>query len=95
MSSAQATNIADNDQVRVTVWTFEDSGAATGQHVHEFDYVVVPVTGGTFRVTEPDGAAREITQVPGLPYLGTQGTAHDVASSGDERAIFVEVELKR
>jgi hypothetical protein len=94
VSAAQPTTAADTDQTRVTVWTFEGSGSATGQHVHEFDYVVVPVTGGSFRVTQPDGAVREMTQTAGLPYLGTKGTAHDVANDGTEQAVFVEIELK-
>ena len=60
----------DNDQVRVTTWTFEAAGAATGRHRHEFDYVVVPITGGTFEVVDPDGGSRRMEQVAGTPYLG-------------------------
>lgn len=95
MSAAQPATVADNDQVRVTVWTFDAAGAATGQHVHEFDYVVVPISGGTFVVTPLDGAVREMTQTAGLPYLGTQGTAHDVTNVAGQDAVFVEIELKR
>ena len=86
---------ADNDDVRVTTWTFEASGAATGHHRHEFDYVVVPVTGGRFEVVDVDGSVREMDQVSGSPYLGTAGTAHDVVSAATQRAVFVEIELKR
>ena len=32
----------DNEKTRVTLWTFEP-GEDTGQHVHEYDYVVVPM----------------------------------------------------
>jgi beta-alanine degradation protein BauB len=85
----------DNDQVRVTTWTFEAAGAATGRHRHEFDYVVVPVTGGTFTVTDVDGTVREMTQVAGSPYLGAAGTDHDVVNAGERAAVFVEIELKR
>jgi beta-alanine degradation protein BauB len=74
MSAAQPTGTADNDQVRVTTWTFGADDATTGPHRHEFDYVVVPVTGGTFMVTETDGSLREMTQEAGSPYLGP-GTA--------------------
>jgi hypothetical protein len=95
MSAARQVTIADNDQVRVTTWTFESAGAATGQHVHEFDYVVVPITGGTFIVTGADGSVREMTQAAGSPYLGVHGTAHDVASSSGSAAVFVEIETKR
>ena len=95
MSSTQSTVMADNDQVRVTTVTFGAEGATTGPHRHEFDYVVVPVTGGAFLVTESDGSLREMTQVAGSPYLGVAGTAHDVANKAGQEAVFVEIELKR
>jgi len=95
MSSAQPTVAADNDRVRVTTLTFGAEGATTGPHRHEFDYVVVPVTGGAFLVTETDGSLREMAQVPGSPYLGSAGTAHSVANTPGQEAVFVEIELKR
>ena len=60
----------------------------------EFDYVVVPVTGGTFAVVLPDGTQRQMTQVPGAPYLGSAGTEHDVISAGEGERAFVEIEYK-
>jgi len=95
MNAAQPTVMADNDQVRVTTVTFGAEGATTGPHRHEFDYVVVPVSGGAFLVTETDGSLREMTQIAGSPYLGAAGTAHDVASTAGQEAVFVEIELKR
>ena len=94
MAEARATVGVDTDQVRVTTWTFDGPGAAIGRHRHEFDYVVVPVTGGTFTVIDPDGSEREMNQVAGAPYLGTAGTEHDVVSAGEGEAVFVEIELK-
>ena len=85
----------DDERVRITTWTFEADGDNTGPHVHEYDYIVVPVTGGRFAVTNPDGTTHELTQHAGTPYLGTAGTAHDVANSNGARAVFVEIELKR
>jgi hypothetical protein len=95
MTVAQHTIDAENDKVRVTTWTFGAAGEATGEHRHEFDYVVVPVTGGRFKVVDLDGSTREMDQVAGTPYLGTAGTAHDVIYVGGEEAVFVEIELKR
>jgi quercetin dioxygenase-like cupin family protein len=95
MTLGRAVVSLDNDQVRVTTWTFEAAGAATGQHRHEFDYVVVPVTGGTFTVTDVDGSIREMNQVAGLPYLGAAGADHDVVNATNRDAVFVEIELKR
>ena len=95
MPEAHGNVSVDNQRVRVTTWTFDGPGAAIGQHRHEFDYIVVPVTGGTFRVLELDGSEREMEQVAGSPYLGKVGTEHDVVSAGDGEAVFVEIELKR
>jgi quercetin dioxygenase-like cupin family protein len=95
MTEAHAVVNVDNDQIRVTTWTFEAAGDAIGQHRHEFDYVVVPVSGGTFTVIDLDGSERQLDQVAGSPYLGTAGTAHDVVNAADEEAVFVEIELKR
>jgi hypothetical protein len=93
VTEAEPTIVIDDGRIRVTTWTFREGGASTGPHVHGHDYVVVPVTGGTFIVTGADGAVREMTQHAGVPYRGTAGTAHDVANGGEQPAVFVEVEL--
>jgi beta-alanine degradation protein BauB len=95
MTEARWAVSVDNDQVRVTTWTFDQAGAATGRHRHEFDYVVVPITGGAFTVTDVDGSVREMNQVAGSPYVGTAGTTHDVVNRSGQGAVFVEIELKR
>ncbi len=94
MSTAQSSTTEDNERVRITTWTFSAEGAATGQHRHEFDYVVVPVTGGTFTVTDTDGSVREMTQTAASAYLGTAGTDHNVTNATEQEAVFVEIELK-
>ena len=35
-----------------------------------------------------------MTQQLGVPYLRTAGAVHDVTSTNDSEAVFVEVELK-
>ena len=95
MTKARGTVSVDDDRVRVTTWTFAAAGVATGRHRHELDYVIVPITGGTFTVIDLDGPEREMEQVAGSPYLGTAGTEHDVVSVTDQAAVFVEIELKR
>jgi beta-alanine degradation protein BauB len=92
--TAHSTTHADDDRVRVTTWTFQD-GEDTGHHRHEYDYVIVPVTGGTFAVVDPGGATREMTQEPAAAYTGREGTEHNVINRSGRAAIFVEVELKR
>jgi hypothetical protein len=95
MSPAETTTVIDTEQVRVTRWTFGADGDATGWHVHQYDYVVVPVTGGTFTVAEADGGTRELIQEAGSPYVGSAGTEHDVVNASGGSAVWVEIELKR
>jgi beta-alanine degradation protein BauB len=94
VSAGQATTNADDDRLRVTTWRFEE-GEDTGHHRHEYDYVVVPITGGTFQVVQSDGATREMTQEAAGAYLGPAGTEHNVINRSGRTAIFVEIELKR
>ena len=93
--SAAHTRVVDDERLRVTTWSFDEDGEAIGWHVHEYDYIVVPVTGGTFAVTGPDGSRRELIQQAGVPYLGSAGTEHDVVNASGRPAVFVEIELKR
>jgi beta-alanine degradation protein BauB len=94
MPIARSTRTVDDERVRVTTLTFAD-GDETGDHRHEYDYLVVPVTGGTFTVIEHDGSTRELAQQAGLPYLGRAGTEHNVINASGRAATFVEIELKR
>jgi quercetin dioxygenase-like cupin family protein len=94
MAIARSETTADDERVRVTTLTFAD-GDETGDHVHELDYVVVPVTGGTFAVTDRDGSTRELAQAAGRAYLGRAGTDHNVVNRSGRTAVFVEIELKR
>jgi quercetin dioxygenase-like cupin family protein len=93
MEQAEACLIVDSGRVRVTSWTFQP-GQATRMHRHELDYVVVPVSGGSFTVTGPDGASSEMRQEAGQAYARQAGVEHDVANAGPRTAVFVEVELK-
>ena len=93
MERADAEIIIENERVRVTAWTFAP-GQATGMHRHELDYIVVPVSGGTFAVVAPDGTTTDMQQRAGLAYAGLAGAEHDVAVAGPQHAMFVEVELK-
>ena len=94
MAIARTTRSAEDDRVRVTTLTFED-GDETGDHRHEYDYLVVPVTGGTFTVIERDGSTRDLVQEAGAPYPGKAGTEHNVINASGRAATFVEIELKR
>jgi quercetin dioxygenase-like cupin family protein len=94
MALAESDIVIDDEQVRATRWTFVD-GDETGHHVHEYDYCVVPLTGGTFTVTHDDGTTSELIQRAGVPYCGAAGTSHNVTNSGGSTAVFVDIELKQ
>ena len=64
--SARPTVQVDNDRVRVTEWRFA-SGAATGWHRHEHDYVIVPMTTGRLRITNREGREPARTSLPARP----------------------------
>ncbi|MDO9398287.1 MAG: cupin [Herbiconiux sp.] len=93
MADARGETTIDDERVRVTTWSFENAGDSTGFHVHEFDYVLVPITGGTLTAVAQDGSSRTLTQVAGSPYTGVAGLAHTVTADADG-IVFVEVELK-
>lgn len=90
---AISTVLIDNDRVRVTRWRFAP-GAATGWHVHEWDYVIVPLTAGTLELVEPDGA-RDSHLTVGAPYFREAGVEHDVVNTNEHDFTLIEIELRQ
>ena len=80
-----------NARVIVTEYRFAP-GAETGHHVHEYDYVVVPLTTGKLRLDEPTGS-REVNLQAGVSYTREKGVSHNVINANDFEFRFVEVEL--
>jgi len=83
----------ENERVIVTEWRFAP-GADTGYHVHDHDYVVVPLTSGTLRLEEPAGV-RDARLEAGASYARPAGVAHNVINANDFEFRFVEIELKQ
>jgi quercetin dioxygenase-like cupin family protein len=81
----------DNEWVKVTQWCFAP-GAETGYHVHEYDYVVVPLASGILRLEEPTGV-REARLETGVSYARSHGVAHNVINANDYELSFLEIEL--
>ena len=50
---AKSKIMIDNSRVRVTKWIF-DPGDETGEHIHEYDYVVVPMRDGILKIINED-----------------------------------------
>ena len=90
-SAATAEQQLDDGVVRVTKWSFPP-GSETGAHVHEYDYVVVPITNGALTI-EADGVTTSAPLTIGESYQRGKGVAHNVANDGDALVSFVEVEL--
>ena len=81
----------ENDRVKVTEWRFAPA-AETGHHVHEHDYVVVPLTNGALRLEEPAGT-RMAQLLMGVAYAREKGVAHNVINANDCEFRFLEIEL--
>jgi quercetin dioxygenase-like cupin family protein len=93
MAKAVGTVQIDNERTRVTEWRFAP-GAETGEHVHEFDYVIVPVLSGKLKIVHPDGSETISELEAGVSYFRQKGVHHDVINANDFEFSFVEVEFK-
>lgn len=83
----------DNDTVRITRWHLPP-GSETGAHVHEYDYVVVPIKAGTLTIIEDDGSRVAAPLGVGESYFRRAGVSHNVTNIGQDPIVFVEVEIK-
>ena len=89
---AVPTRQLENERVIVTEWRFAP-GAHTGWHVHQFDYVVVPMTTGRLSLDTPTGSATA-DLASGRSYARGKGVEHDVINDNAFEFVFVEIEIK-
>ena len=89
---AQAILRVETGRVRVTEWRLP-SGDATGRHIHEYDYVVVPLTGGELTIVDPAGNSTKFATETGGAYARQKGVEHNVFNLSDKEIRFTEVEL--
>ena len=82
----------DDGRVKATEWSFVP-GAETGWHVHEFDYVIVPLTDGRLLLEEPGSTARKAELTHGIPYARKAGVEHNVVNDGAGEMRFLEIEI--
>jgi len=83
----------DNERTRVTKWAFAP-GAETGFHVHEMDYVVVPLLDGRLQLVSPEGEETFADLKSGQSYFRRAGIQHNVINANDYDFAFVEIEFK-
>lgn len=81
----------DNGIFRVTKWTIEP-GDAIPMHVHDYEYVVVPVVSETMHVVNADGSEIVANIRTGESYTRPSGAEHTVENRGSRTVEFVEVE---
>lgn len=93
MSIATSTVQVDNDRTRITEWRFAP-GAETGEHVHEYDYAVVPMMDGFLKIVASDGSESMGELKEGQSYFREKGVCHNVINANDFDYSFVEIEFK-
>lgn len=82
----------DNGIFRVIRWTITP-GDAIPLHVHEHDYVVVPLVSDTMYVVNSDGTEIAAEIRAGESYTRPAGARHTVQNRGSTNDIvFVEIE---
>tara|TARA_B100000963_G_scaffold131858_1_gene114890 strand:- start:137 stop:436 length:300 start_codon:yes stop_codon:yes gene_type:complete len=83
----------DNERIRVTEYSFNDN-EETGFHVHQYDYIVVPQTNGQLLLIDDKGEETTATLLRGQSYYRQAGVSHNVINDGDEKLVFIEIEIK-
>ena len=90
---AKSNLMIDNQKTRVTKWSFE-IGDETGQHIHEYDYVIVPLLDGELKIIDKDGSITLSKLSKGVSYFKNKGVNHNVVNNNDFPYSFVEIEFK-
>jgi hypothetical protein len=93
MISAKSDVQIDTAEVRVTEWRLAP-GSATGHHIHEMDYVIVPITASEMTIVAPSGERSKAQLAIGKSYFRKAGVEHDVLNETTTEIVFLEVELK-
>jgi beta-alanine degradation protein BauB len=83
----------ENEWAKVTEWRFAP-GAETGFHVHQYDYIVVPMTSGVLRLEDGAGST-EVRLTSGVSYAREKGVSHNVINANAFEFRFLEIEMLR
>ncbi|MCI4657217.1 cupin [Cryobacterium zhongshanensis] len=83
----------DNGIFRVTKWTIAPNDGIP-MHVHEFEYVVVPLVNDSMRVLNSDGSEVLAEIRLGESYTRPAGAEHTVVNPGGNTIEFVEIEKR-
>jgi len=92
--SAKPSIQIDNDYVKVTEWFFPPN-SETGMHIHDMDYVVVPMTTGNLTIESNDHNFSKANLISGQSYSREAGVHHNVINKNDFDFTFIEIEIKK
>jgi len=92
MPTATSESLVNDERAIVTKWTLP-SGAETGSHTHEYDYLVVYLTDGTLTV-EAEGQILEASISKHTVTSRAAGVSHNVSNRSGSMIEFIEIELK-
>ena len=93
-NKAESSIQVDNTSVRITKFSFQP-GEETRMHKHQFDYIVTPITDGELLLVDGKGNSSNYTLIAAESYYRKAGVEHNVINNGNEKLIFVEIELKK
>ena len=89
---AKANVLINNNKVKVTEWSFE-IGDSTGHHIHEYNYIVVPMLDGELKILDKDNKEKISKLSKGGAYYRDKGVEHNVFNNNNFRYSFIEIEL--
>ena len=89
---AKPTVLIENDKIKVTEWYFEVNDS-TGHHIHEYDYIVVPMLDGELKILDKNNKETISKLNKGGAYYRDKGVEHDVFNNNNFPYSFIEIEL--
>ena len=89
---ARPTILIENDKVKVTEWLF-DVGDSTGHHVHENNYIVVPMLDGELKILDKNNNETISKMNKGGAYYREKGVKHNLLNNNNIPYSFIEIEL--
>ena len=89
---AKPTVLIENDKIKVTEWYFEVNDS-TGPHIHEYDYIVVPMLDGELKILDKDNNETISKLTTGGAYYREKGVEHNVLNNNNFPYSFIEIEL--
>ena len=65
----------------------------TGIHLHEYDYVIVPITDGKLISFDNTNIKTEFSLKKGEPYFRKAGVEHNILNNSNHEVKFIEIEI--